>query len=97
VRRQAKGFQRGADNRLESSKTVLGANLTMDDRLDFTEAAEDLLRANLRRELCRKVKALPEIRATVVNALRLAVASGMYSVRDEDIADAICREMKGDR
>jgi anti-sigma28 factor (negative regulator of flagellin synthesis) len=67
----------------------------MDNRLDFADAAEDLLRANLRRELCRKVKALPDTRTEVVGALRYAVASGMYSVRDEDIADAICREMRG--
>ncbi|MCU1305562.1 MAG: hypothetical protein JWN45_257 [Acidobacteriaceae bacterium] len=69
----------------------------MDDRFEFIDAAEDLRTANLRRELCKKVKALPEMREQVVNALRQAVASGMYSVRNEDIADAMCREMKGDR
>ncbi|MCU1312084.1 MAG: hypothetical protein JWO20_3209 [Candidatus Angelobacter sp.] len=62
----------------------------MDDRLDFVHA-------KLRRELCKKVKVLPEMREQVVSALRLAVASGTYRVRDKDIADAMCREMKGDR
>jgi anti-sigma28 factor (negative regulator of flagellin synthesis) len=69
----------------------------MDNRSEFIDAAEDLIRANLRRELCKKVKALPEMREQVVSALRLAVASGTYRVRDKDIADAMCREMKGDR
>jgi anti-sigma28 factor (negative regulator of flagellin synthesis) len=63
----------------------------MDDRLEFLGAAE------MRRELCRKVKALPEMREQVASALQRAVASGMYTVRNEDIADAMCREMKGDR
>ena len=66
----------------------------MDDRLDFADAMDDLLRAKLKRGLCKKVKALPEVREVVVNALRRAVASGTYKVRDADIADAMCREMR---
>jgi anti-sigma28 factor (negative regulator of flagellin synthesis) len=60
----------------------------MDNRLEFAEA-------NLRRELCRRVKELPEMREHVVNALRHAIESGVYRVRDEDIAEAICSSMKG--
>jgi anti-sigma-28 factor FlgM len=66
----------------------------MDDRLDCAEAIDDLQRARLRRDLWKKVRALPEVREAVVNALQRAVASRTYEVRDTDIADAICREMR---
>jgi anti-sigma28 factor (negative regulator of flagellin synthesis) len=74
-----------------------GANLIMVDGQEFADAAADLLRVKTRRELAKRVEALPEIRKEVVNALRMAVHAGMYSVRNEDIAEAICREMKRGR
>jgi anti-sigma28 factor (negative regulator of flagellin synthesis) len=61
---------------------------------EFADAAEDLLRAKTRRELCVRTRSIPEIRKEVVTALRKAVQSGTYRVRDEDIATAICRELK---
>ena len=72
----------------------MGANLIMVDGQEFADAAADLLNAKTRRELCRRLEALPDTRKEVVNALRHAVRSGMYTVRNEDIAEAICREIK---
>jgi anti-sigma28 factor (negative regulator of flagellin synthesis) len=69
----------------------------MIDGQEFADAAANLLSAKLRRELCKQVEALPDTRKEVVNALRMAVRAGMYSVRNEDIAEAICREMKWGR
>lgn len=69
----------------------------MIDGQEFAAAAAELLDAKTRRELCKRVEALPDTRKEVVNALRHAVRSGMYTVRNEDIAEAICREMKWGR
>jgi anti-sigma28 factor (negative regulator of flagellin synthesis) len=66
----------------------------MIDGQEFADVAADLLNAKMRRELCKRVESLPEVRKEVVNALRHAVRSGMYTVRNEDIAEAICREIK---
>jgi anti-sigma28 factor (negative regulator of flagellin synthesis) len=66
----------------------------MVDGQEFADAAADLLNAKTRRELTKRIEAIPEIRKEVVNALRHAVRSGMYSVRNEDIAEAMFREMK---
>jgi anti-sigma28 factor (negative regulator of flagellin synthesis) len=47
-----------------------------------------------RRELCEKVKAVPEVRSRAVFALRQAVLAGSYRVGNEDIAEAMFRELR---
>jgi anti-sigma28 factor (negative regulator of flagellin synthesis) len=48
-----------------------------------------------RLSLREKLATVPEIRTNVVNALQKAIKNGTYRVRDEAIADSLCRELCG--
>jgi hypothetical protein len=58
------------------------------------EASGELLNTIKQRELCEKVKALPELRSHAVFALRGAVVAGSYRVGNQDIADAMFQELR---
>lgn len=53
--------------------------------------------ARFRQELLARLRSLPEIREELVAELRRRLATGTYSVSNEELAEAIIREMRGQR
>jgi anti-sigma28 factor (negative regulator of flagellin synthesis) len=69
----------------------MGRILTM---ADLEDAGEVLNVIKRRRDLCERLKALPDVRRRTVIALQYAVLAGSYKVGNEEIAGAMLQELR---